>query len=971
MGHLYKGDLLYREIRSGNLYPLFDRLWYNGVEMMRYWAPLPVYAIALCIGLGGGSVTEGYLWFLFLICLFGALVWLRLGFYYRRPLFGCFLGLLWFFMPNNLYAMYGEGNLPRSLCMVFLPLFVHYVHSYLDQDRVRSLPKLILVFSLMALCHMGYAGMIALSVLIWLLFEGLLNHRMRKCFHVFVCMLLGFLWTGLWAYASLQGGITSTDSSQVMQGFFQPLLLSVNPFYRLTPGGITSFYFGLAAFLVALFGLFFSHRREMTGFAASLVILICTTSSMYPILVLLPGSQYLWMLRFISIALCLILFHLLLWNTLKKGFLAVCCVLLVLDCIPSLQLILNDQSGLPVEQRLQETSDETLITYAKTITIQRIALIDESTLGSMAPFLISDHGEAKATSFGAGFQSAVTAPNIVRLNEAVDLECYPYLFDRCLELGNDTVLIKTAVLKANADGLERLDQAAESVGYQLMRDNGGYRVYHIQTPEQFGVKTKYDSIGIGKAAGALALYFPNMEEGSSDSLDDYSFDELSAYKLIYLDGFQYSDRERAEQLVKNLSERGIRIIIEASGIPIDLHTGIRSFLGVTTSWIRFKNGYPDLYTTEGRINPEYFAPGYSDWSTVYLNGLTNVWGHIEEQGEELSFLGSAYNDNIIFIGLGLSYHYSLTADQAVGRLLEKTLAFPAGKLPERKLIPLAISYEGEVIRIRSGENDVNTTLSWHDMFDFSTSNAYEKNHLLYVGGGETVVRMHYPYLPEGLFTTLVAAFFTLVFFIALYYLRNSKVLTRIEILGITPPATGERISFTARVPEDAAYSIADVIWEKEGHRARPGESFAEGSYLLRVKLKALGRNRFGSETKVLVGLKDAEVFYNRDENKQLRAEVLYEAFIPLRFVTQPEDLRGKCGNTVEAKWRMNRPPRAGCLQVFRQDDWQTTEVFKEQNNMEFSHLFRSAKPMKERYRIAYLNDTGEMIVSDAFYVVFT
>ena len=971
MCHLYKGDLLYREILDGNFYPLFDRLWYNGVEMMRYWAPLPVYFIAACIAISGGSVTEGYLLFIFLICFLGGLSWLYLGFSYRRPVFGAFLGILWFFMPNNLYALYGEGNLPRSLCMVLLPLFVHYVHSYLEEDRLSSLPKLIAVFSLMALCHLGYAGMIALACLIWLSLEAAVNHRKRKCLHVCISILLGFLWIGVWAYASLQGGITSTDSSQVMRGFFQPFLLSVNPFHRLSPGGLTSFYFGLAAFLTALFGLFFSRKKEIPGFGAALIILFCTTSSMYPVLVILPGSQYLWMLRFISIALCLILFSLLIWSSLKKGFLLALCLFLVLDCIPSLKLIINDGSDIPVETRLQELSDETLITFAKSITKQRIALIDESTLGATAPFLISDFGTPMATSFGAGYQSANTAQNIVKLNEAVDLECYPYLFDRCLDLGNDTVLIRVSILKDTRDSLRRLNRAAASVGYNLVKYNDGYRVYHIDTPECFGVKTEYTAIGIGKAAINLALYYPCMEEGSSDCLDDYLFDDLADYRMIYLSGFTYKDRERAEQLVRNLAERGIRIVISAEGIPVDPHTGIRSFLGVSTSDIRFRNGYPELVTTDGVINADYFAPEYRDWQTVYLNGLDTVTGYVEEQGEQLSFLGTAGSDNIVFIGFGLPYHYSLTKDLAVGELLRKTILLEEDRLPRRTIIPLTMEYGRNYLKIVSPKNDVNTTLAFHDNFVFSSSGAKEKNHLLYVLGGETVIRMRCPYLMEGLFTTCIAAFFTLVFFLLLYYLKKSSIIRKAEILGLEPPVEGEPVLFNAKVPEGENYSVSDVSWvDMKRHRVKPGECFGTGSYLLRFRLNAEGRSRFSSGTKVYVGPKEADIFYNRDENRHLSVQLFYMVYVPLRFTEEPEDIRGRINSVLEAKWRMNRPPKTGYLQVFSEGDWEHVQLLEERQESEFYRRFHSDEPSDKRYRVVYLDEKGAMVESREFHVVF-
>ena len=47
LSHLYKGDVLYHAIREGNFWPLSDPFWYNGVEFMRYLAPVPVYLLAV------------------------------------------------------------------------------------------------------------------------------------------------------------------------------------------------------------------------------------------------------------------------------------------------------------------------------------------------------------------------------------------------------------------------------------------------------------------------------------------------------------------------------------------------------------------------------------------------------------------------------------------------------------------------------------------------------------------------------------------------------------------------------------------------------------------------------------------------------------------------------------------------------------------------------------------------------------
>ncbi|MDE6898948.1 MAG: hypothetical protein K2P16_06790, partial [Lawsonibacter sp.] len=129
MYHMYRGNFVYESILAGNWWPQLDPMWYNGVELLRYWAPLPAYFMAFCQLLAGGDPLDGYLIFVGLICFLGALPWLYIGFRTGRPWLGGVMGALWFFIPNNLLALFGEGNLARSVSMIFLPLFFHSCHS--------------------------------------------------------------------------------------------------------------------------------------------------------------------------------------------------------------------------------------------------------------------------------------------------------------------------------------------------------------------------------------------------------------------------------------------------------------------------------------------------------------------------------------------------------------------------------------------------------------------------------------------------------------------------------------------------------------------------------------------------------------------------------------------------------------------------------------------------------------------------
>lgn len=43
--------------------------------------------------------------------------------------------MIWFFMPNNLYAMFVEGNLPRTMIMSILPLYLFFANVRNDDKK--------------------------------------------------------------------------------------------------------------------------------------------------------------------------------------------------------------------------------------------------------------------------------------------------------------------------------------------------------------------------------------------------------------------------------------------------------------------------------------------------------------------------------------------------------------------------------------------------------------------------------------------------------------------------------------------------------------------------------------------------------------------------------------------------------------------------------------------------------------------
>lgn len=749
--HIYRGELLYNSIREGNWWPVYDPMWYNGVEPLRYWAPLPAYFMALCQAFAGGSALNGYLIYVGLVCFAGGLAWYFVGCCRGRPWMGALLGLLWFFMPCNLLATFNDGNLPMSLCLAFLPVVLHTVNAYVEAPGWKRLPAITLCFVLMGLCHLGFALMTALAMMVYLLLRRFIVGGNRSAAEVIPAMLLGFAVLGVWLWGALVGGITSMDKSEVMLTYFQDALVSLNPLARVD--NIHTDYFGLAAFCLAVLGGLCSHKKSMTGFWTALFIFLCTTTTMRPLIAFLPGGQYLWMMRFVPIAACMILYSFLTWETLRRPIAALILVLLCVDTLPSMKLIYGTRNGEMVSERLDTLQITTLTGEAQEITGQRLALMDESGLGSIGAWLVSSWNKPVPGTFGVGWDAAATASNIMQLNRALTQGYYLYLFDRCQELGNDSVVVLTSRLDKERAPVEKLDSAASRLGYRLADYNEGYRLYHLDEEGSWGTTATYRAIAIGSASSGLALQFPAMREAASPNLNDYTFEELSAYDIIYLSGFTYDDRAYAEKLVQDLSEAGVHIVIAADGIPEDRKSHDRSFLGVVCNFIEFKNGYPPLNTVDGVLYTDLFPKGYTDWKTVYLEGLDECWGTVQDNDLTLNFYGTVKNDNIVVIGLNLTYFFGLTRDASVGQLLSRAMNLSSGELPRREIVPLEISRSPEMITVTSPQSNVNTGLAYLDIFE-SDREIQAEDHLVVVGQGTTHIALRYPYFREGLCVTV-------------------------------------------------------------------------------------------------------------------------------------------------------------------------------------------------------------------------
>ncbi len=765
---LYCGDFLYRAAAEGNWLPLYDPMWFAGSEPLRHFAPVPALVLAGCQALAGGDNIGGAYVFVGLLFFCSSLLWLWMGARAGRPALGGLLGIVWFLSPYNFYVLFSQGDLARSLAALALPLLLFQTRAYLTAPSRGRLPFFGVFFLLLTLTHPGFAALTALSWGVYLVCWRLICRGAPGLARMVGMAAAGALSAGLWLVPYLTGGALRGTSAEAMAASFQTLWSSLDlRAYWADPRSAA--YFALSLLLVCLTAALLARRRSAPEARAALVLLLLSSNVCGAAAQILPGSEVFRGVWLFSAAAALGLLALLNWDTARRALTAALAALLLLSCLPSARMLVSDaNSAIPAEERMDEAQTATLRAQAQAVTRQRLAILDEDALGAEGAYLASAYGDGVPIAGGVGRAQSALSGNLTQLGRALRSGGYDYVFDRCLELGCDSVLVQTALVSAGDLAAGLLEQAAARLGYELTEQTDAYRLYHRELDPGWGTVSRYPAIGIGSTAGWTSLVYPAMEETDDTNLNHYTFEQLSSYELVFLSGFTYDDRGAAEDLVTRLSEAGVRVVIAADGIPLDRQTHSRAFLGARCNNIEFSNGYPELDTVDGILNTQLFPPEYADWQTVYVEGLDDVWGYVLEDDLHLPFYGTVKNENIVVVGLNLHYFYSLTHDETVGALLARGMSIPSGRLPEREIVPVTIGYAPDAITVTTDRDGVNTALSAHD--NFASPGIRFENGLTIADRGTTVIELRYPDLAAGSICSAAG----LALMLLLTFLRRKK-----------------------------------------------------------------------------------------------------------------------------------------------------------------------------------------------------
>jgi uncharacterized membrane protein len=351
------------------------------------------------------------------------------------------------------------------------------------------------------------------------------------------------------------------------------------------------------------------------------------------------------MMRFTPLAYGLFCVGLLLWKRLRKEFILIALIFLTADCWISVKVLCTN---VPPPRNLTNA-----VAYATDIASQRIAMLDNSEFGSFPSYYLANNENGKSVPqvYGWAWQGAKTANNIMWINTALEKRWYTFLFDRCLEMGADTLVVKKDKI---LDEDEFFTKAAET-GYIKKDVNPLAYIFKYPVDARFGSKVIYEGISIGKYAANLSFMFPNIEVGESEYIDSYTAKELAEYKVLFLSGFKYHDKTKAENIVKEISQKGTKVIVDMTGTESELSSSRSEFLNVRVQPVMLKDSFPILEYNSKRLLLNRIPEEYKNWNTAYLENLDYTSGQLEFDNQYMSFLGKKANWNITFIGLNLPF----------------------------------------------------------------------------------------------------------------------------------------------------------------------------------------------------------------------------------------------------------------------------------------------------------------------------
>ena len=784
-GYLFRVEELYKSMKIGDFFPIYTNKWYNGTELFRSWPPFVYYILSLFTFIFNGNVFSSYYLFIVLSFFITMMGTLKFGVRNNRIFLSFICGILLFILPDNLRVLMSEGNVARVFITSLVPFLVYYIDDYLVYNKKFNLVKISIIILIITLSHFMIAAMCGLAIFIYCVVDFFINGDFRRKLVLLFNVVFSYLLASVYLIPGLFGGMLglSRSADSELSMWLEDFSVSLNSFERwFNPNGLNLFYFSNVLLIFIILAICCRNKRVQSFFITGLIIFLLTSSELMPIFKLLPFSQIFWMKRLIPIAYVFVVVGILNWKELRKSIFALFIVLILLDIIPSFGYFKynknfdNVYSSALIDKKLEEQMDAYLVNDALEICDKKIAIIDESLFGSVPSYYIPK----KDIEFinGWGLQGATTRQLIVNINESYKNGYYYYCFDRLVEIGADTVIFYREFLPN--ENIEDFVSIGKSIGYNLVDENNNALLFKLETniDGYYGTISEYSNIAIGESSYYIQYLYPDFASGDSYYLDDYTFDELSQYERIFISGFKYHDKAKAELLVRQLAKNNTKVIIDMNNIPENKVAGKDDFLGVFAEEINFNESFPVIENEGHQFKLDFENEFYSNWKTVYLNGnIIPINSSSYFTYPNLVYWGVDEDTrNVNFIGFNLIYYCVENKNEDLVNLFNRIFDLSENVTPSREIVPIEIEYNlsDNYVLVNSKYDNVNINLAKCDVLTSYRQLSSEDN-LIILNSGETTLKIEYPMLKVSILATLVGIFLLGLTWLYVFFIDKGKI----------------------------------------------------------------------------------------------------------------------------------------------------------------------------------------------------
>lgn len=745
---LYKLDAVAASMREGAMFPLYAGNWYNGYEIFRFSSPTVYIIVVMLSGIFDADFHIGICIFYGIMAFVSMMGFFLFGVKQRKIVAAFFAGIAFLLLPSTFTAVILEGSLDIVMGLALIPVILYFLHSFVTwKNRLAILPFSAMM-CLLVLAHYTLSIAFGGVLIIYLIIYAIAVKEWKYNVAAIGNILLLYVVMGYFLYPALSGGLlTRPHSSQ------WDVELSL----------------GIPVLVIAIIGLVTTDRKRFAGFFLTIVFCVLSLSVMEPVRKLISSptlQRSYWYL--ISIT-AVLLFTLLLWERLRILFLLIALCVMVGEGVP---LMLSLQEGDYALQDSEALIDDYLLAEAASWTDNRIALMDMATLGAFPQWYFARQGVDSM--FGWDYESALTAQNQTSLNEAFFDGFYDYMFDRLLLYGNDTAVVLKSLLEEGA--YENLTAAAGRNGYDVVAENENVIVFKATAVESaYGVVTNYENLAIGDSAYYISYIYPSFGYGASACIEDYTIEELSQYHKLYLSGFTYREKEKAENMLKELSTKGTEVYIDMQHIPVNNITGKNEFMDAYAQFVQFVEDFPVLENDNGnQFKLDFQAGRYSVWDTVYVSGCEDVIKETAyEDKSHLVYWGQNHDPNVTFMGFNLIYYYLTTHNQDLKRFLDEEMSLSSEDLPQPAIVPIQVERDSARITVRSQGDRVNCNIAGVDSLESDRIITKQEN-MFVVNQGDTTLRIVHTGHREGMFLSILGIIILGIMWIAVYVLLENN-----------------------------------------------------------------------------------------------------------------------------------------------------------------------------------------------------